>query len=101
VEREAGGQGRPTPSPGAAWGSGAPGMGVATSCGSPVPLWYFSASNIPEKIKIGFLEFFEKLNFCGISQNWQMLKSRKTKSLKGGNPNQILTTRVLKHSNEQ
>jgi hypothetical protein len=55
-------------------------MGVATSCGSPVPLWYLSASNNPEKIKIRFLEFFEKLYFRGISQNWQMLKSRKTKS---------------------
>ena len=100
-EREAGGQGWPTPCSGAAWGSGAPVMGVATSCGSPVPLWYLSASNIPEKIKIGFLEFFEKLNFRGVFRNWQMLKSRKHKVEKGGNPTQILTTKVLMHSNEQ
>ena len=78
-EREAGGQGWPTPCPGAARGSGAPDMGVTTLCGSPALVWYLSASNNPEKIKIGFSEFFEKLNFRGIFRNWQMLKSRKPK----------------------
>jgi hypothetical protein len=78
-EREAGGQGWPTPCPGAARAAPAPGMGVAISCGSPALLWYLSASNIPEKIKIRFLEFFEKLHFRGIFRNWQMLKSRKPK----------------------
>ena len=81
-EREAGGQGCPTPCPGAARGGPAPSMGVATSCGSPVPLWYLLASNIPQKIKIRFLEFFEKLYFRGIFRNWQMLKSRKPKAVK-------------------
>ena len=79
-EREAGGQGWPTPCPGAARVAHAPSMGVAISCGSPVPPWYLSASNIPEKIKIRFLGFFEKLYFRDIFRNWQMLKSRKTKS---------------------
>jgi hypothetical protein len=55
-------------------------MGVATSCGSPVPLWYLSASNNPKRIKIRFLEFFEKIIFGVFPKNWQMLKSRKTKS---------------------
>ena len=69
-ERERkGGQRWPTPCPGTAMGGPAPGMGVATSCGSPVPLWYLSASNILEKIKIRFLEFFEKLYFRGIFRN--------------------------------
>jgi len=52
VERERQrGQGWPTPTPGAARAGPAPDMGVATSCGSPVLLWYLSASNIPEKLK--------------------------------------------------
>jgi hypothetical protein len=81
VEREGErGQGWPSPTPGAARAGPAPGTGVATSCGSLVLLQYLSASNIPEKIKIRFLEFFEKLYFRGIFRNWQMLKSRKTKS---------------------
>ena len=80
-ERERQGvQGWPTPVLGAARACPAPSMGVDTLCGSTVPLWYLLTSNIPEKIKIRFLEFFEKLYFRGISQNWQMLKSRKTKS---------------------
>ena len=81
-EREAGGQGWPTPCPDTARACPASGMGVATSCGSLVHLWYFLAPNIPEKIKIRFLEFFEKLYFRDISQNWQMLKIQKNQKLK-------------------
>src|SRR4051794_13720873 len=100
-EKEDGGHRCPTPCPGAAQGGGAPGMGVAPSGGPPMPHWYFSAPNIPEKINIKFLGFFEKLYFRGNSRNLQFLESRKTKSCKGGNPNQIITTKILKYFNRQ
>ena len=49
----------------------------------PVAPQYLSGTFRPQifqkKIKIRFLEFFEKLCFRGIFKIWQMLKSRKPK----------------------
>src|SRR3954452_10602788 len=60
-----------------------------------------SRPQIFQKNNIKLLGFFEKHYFRGNSRNLQFLKSRKMKSCKGGNLNQIITTKVLKYFNRQ